>query len=99
MTARRLFGNKHANVLARMDRLVLTGIYQPPLWYDAVRRCPPTLLYSEPHPGNIVFPEDSLYPRLYQRLPQLRDEALHISTISEASVGRRPGRAMVERDR
>ena len=89
MTARRLFGHKHANVLARMDSLVLTGIYQPPLWYDAVRRCPPTLLYSEPHPGNIVFPEDSLYPRLYQRLPQLRDEALHITTITEASVGRR----------
>ena len=89
MTARRLFGNKHANVLARMDRLLLTGLYQPPLWYNALRRCPPTLLYSEPHPGNITFPEDRLYPRLYERLPQLRDEALHVSSINEASVGRR----------
>ena len=76
-------------MLARMDSLVLTGLYQPPLWYDAVRRVPPTLLYSEPHPGNIVFPEDSLYPSLYRRLPQLKDEALHITTITEASVGRR----------
>ena len=89
MTARRLFGLRHANVLARMDNLVLTGIYQPPLWYDAVRRVPPTLLYSEPHPGNIVFPEDSLYPKLYQRLPQLRDEPLHITNVTQASVGRR----------
>ena len=89
MTARRLFGLKHANVLSRIDNLLLTGLYQPPLWYDAVRRVPPTLLYSEPHPGNIVFPEDSLYPRLYQRLPQLRDEALHIHSLTEASVGRR----------
>ena len=91
MTARRLFGGPE-NVLARMNRLVISGLYAPPVWYSAVRRVPPTIQASHPHPGRIVFPEDRLYRALYQRIPSLQDEPLIAQDISQETTGGRIAR-------
>ena len=88
MTARRLFGGAE-NVLARMNRMVISGFYVPPVWYHAVRRVPPMMQLSQPHPGKITFPEDRLYPALYRRIPSLQDEPLHVVDMYQPTVGNR----------
>ena len=95
MTARRLFGSPR-DCLARVNEIVASGIYLPPLWYDAVRRVPPTVLSPGPHPGRITFPEDRLYPSLYTRIPQLQDEPLYVTSPHEATVGRRVAQRWAE---
>ena len=92
MTARRLFGGAE-NVLARMNRMVLSGMYQPPVWYFAVRRVPPIVQLSQAHPGALVFPEDRLYPALYRRVPSLQDEALLHTDAQAPTVGSQLARA------
>ena len=91
MTARRLFGGAE-NVLARMNRLVMSGMYAPPVWYHAVRRVPPLVQLAQPHPGQISFPEDRLYPSLYRRIPSLQDEPLLVTDASQQTVGNRMAR-------
>jgi hypothetical protein len=85
-TRKHQYYRKIPNLLYRANRMIITGIYDKPPWYEALRRIPPVTHTLKPHPGKIQFPEDYLYPKILKKLPELQLEIHDLNNLQEFSL-------------
>jgi len=73
-------------LLEKVENLVRGGAIQKPVWFDAMRECPPPQLpFSAPRPREITFPEDKLFAVYKRRNPDWDKEVIKMHPKARAN--------------
>jgi len=85
----------YANVYLATKKLLASGMFAKPDWFDAVRRSPPIIYHEGEAPPTVTFPEDALFKTLLKKRPILELEEENPIDF-QRSIAHRMARAQVK---